>query len=172
MPASLRRRTLLALGAGALAAPLMPRAALAADPLEITWDDLVPPGTPWPEIAGQGVYDEVNDIWRPEWDENGLKMNTAYDGKLIRMPGYIIPMVSDSSGVTEFILVPYVGACIHVPPPPPNQLVYVTTQEPWGSDDMWTAIWVTGLMEMEARSTEIAEIGYRLTAQQIEEYQW
>ena len=42
------------------------------------------------------------------------------------------------------MLVPYVGACIHVPPPPPNQLVYVTTDKPWDTMTLWEPVWVTG----------------------------
>ena len=88
------------------------------------------------------------------------------------MPGYIIPMDLTTDGVTSFILVPYVGACIHVPPPPPNQLVFVTTKTPWPSDDLFEAVWVSGQMRHETLSTDVAEIGYALVADDIEVYEW
>ena len=44
------------------------------------------------------------------------------------------PLEEDSEGpVLEFFLVPYVGACIQVPPPPPNQIVYVKAERVGGS---------------------------------------
>jgi hypothetical protein len=68
--------------------------------------------------------------------------------------------------------VPYVGACIHVPPPPPNQLVFVTTAEPWPSDQLWDAIWVTGTLSASMQSTTLGDIGYELAANSIELYEW
>ena len=73
--------------------------------------------------------------------------------------------------MTSFILVPYVGACIHVPPPPPNQLVYFSTETPWPSDSLWDPVWVTGWMSAKMRSTKLAEIGYSIAADQIEPYE-
>ena len=139
---------------------------------EIQWEDLIPDGVPYSEIVGPGVMDEANDTWLPEFDENATRMNTDLNGALVKLPGYIIPITSTFQGVTEFILVPYVGACIHTPPPPPNQLVFVTTTTPWPSDDMWTAIWVSGTLRTQMQSTAVAEIGYALSASKIEEYEW
>ncbi|MEB8386531.1 DUF3299 domain-containing protein [Rhodobacteraceae bacterium KMM 6894] len=139
---------------------------------EITWDDLIPLGVPYSEIIGEGEKDDEADTWSPIFDENGSKLNLGLDGQVIKMPGYIIPLESASDGVTEFILVPYVGACIHVPPPPPNQLVFVTTTEPWPSDQLWDAIWVTGTLSARMQSTTLGDIGYELTANSIEIYEW
>lgn len=159
------RRQMLALSAGFLA----PRSAWAVVK-EITWDDLIPPGVPYAEIVGEGEMDQVNDTWLPVFDENATKLNDALNGTLVRMPGYVIPMDMDADGATSFILVPYVGACIHVPPPPANQLVFVTTQRPWKVGDLWDAIWVTGTLRTLMQSTELAEIGYALSATLIEPY--
>ena len=136
----------------------MPRSAVATTAKEITWDDLIEPGVPYSQIIGEGEVDEQNDRWLPEFDENGTKLNAALDGAYVKLPGYIIPWDISSAGVTSFILVPYVGACLHTPPPPPNQLVFVTTQKPWPSQDLWNAVWVTGLMQHELQSTEVAPI--------------
>lgn len=139
---------------------------------EITWDDLIPPGVPYAEVIGEGDMDWESDTWKPIFDENATKLNTELDGKDVRLPGYIIPMDVGAEGVTSFVLVPYVGACIHVPPPPPNQLVFVTTEKPWPSDELWEAIWVSGRLSAKMQSTEIAETGYILAADEIEVYVW
>ena len=156
----------------ALASAALPRAALAKTPTEITWDDLIPPGVPYSEIVAAGEMDETNDIWQPIFDENATKLNPVLDRAYIKMPGYIIPIDQSIDGVTSFVLVPYVGACLHTPPPPANQLVFVTTNKPWPSDNLWDAVWVTGQMQHELQSTEVAETGYLLKAEEMETYVW
>ncbi|MEP5154280.1 DUF3299 domain-containing protein [Planktotalea sp.] len=165
----LSRRQMISAAAASAA---LPRLASASTVMEITWDDLIPPGVPYSEIIGQGEIDEINDTWNPIYDENANKLNPLLNGTRIKMPGYIVPLDLNTKGVTSFILVPYVGACIHTPPPPPNQLVYVTTENPWPGDDLWEAVWVTGHMKHETQSTEIAETGYTLTAEAMETYVW
>ena len=140
----LSRRTLIKIATAIIA---LPRVVSAAAPREITWDDLIPPGVPYSEIIAEGELDEENDYWRPIFDENSTKLNPALADAYIKMPGFIIPIDISGDGVTSFILVPYVGACIHVPPPPPNQLVFVTTKVPWPSERLWEAVWVTGTMQ-------------------------
>jgi hypothetical protein len=156
----------------ALASAAVPQVALARTATEITWDDLIPPGVPYSEILAEGEMDARNDIWRPIFDANATKLNPVLDGAYIKMPGYIIPIDLSTKGLTSFVLVPYVGACLHTPPPPPNQLVFVTTQTPWPSEALWDAVWVTGLMKHEIQSTEVADTGYVLKADQMEVYEW
>jgi hypothetical protein len=161
------RRDLLAFSATAL----MPSLAFANPFRKIEWDDLIPQGIPYGEIIGPGVMDEANDIWNPEYDENASKVNTDLDGKSVKLPGYIIPFDLTSEGVTSFMLVPYVGACIHTPPPPPNQLVFVTTERPWPNESLWDPVWVSGLLSAKAMSTQIADVGYQIRAELIEAFE-
>lgn len=121
------RRTTLMFLAGLVA---FPKTVLAATPRVIMWDDLIPPGTPYSEIIGEGELDEANDLWNPVYDANGIKVNEELDGAYIKMPGFIIPLNITAEGVSNFMLVPYLGACIHTPPPPANQLVIVTVEKP------------------------------------------
>lgn len=156
----------------AMASVALPQAALADTPTEITWDELIPPGVPYSEIIAEGEMDELNDFWQPIFDINATKLNPLLDGAYIIIPGYIIPIDLSTVGVTRFVLVPYVGACLHTPPPPPNQLIFVTTEIPWPSDNLWDAVWVTGQMLHEIQSTEVAQTGYTLKADQMEAYVW
>lgn len=165
----LSRRTLIKT---TLAFTILPQLSSAETPREITWDDLIPPGVPYSEIIAEGELDEQNDYWQPIFDENATKLNTKLNNAHIKMPGFIIPVDISAEGVTSFVLVPYVGACIHVPPPPPNQLVFVSTKVPWPSERLWEAVWVTGTMQNQLQSTEVADTGYSLEADQIEVYIW
>ena len=165
----LNRRELLALG---FIGVVNPRIVQAAAPREISWDDLIPPDVPYAEIIGDGDLDVENDYWRPIYDANATKLNEELNGAYVKMPGFIIPLELGADGVTEFVLVPYLGACIHTPPPPPNQLVFVRAAKAWPSDELWDPVWVTGRMSTQLTSTEVAETGYSLDAERIEVYEW
>ena len=169
IPPYLSRRRMLAV---TCAAALVPSLGFAANPLRVTWDMLIPEGVPYSEIIGEGELDELNDTWNPIFDANATKVNQDLAGAYIRMPGYIVPLELTASGTTAFILVPYVGACIHTPPPPPNQLVYTTINRPWPIKDPWNAVWVTGMMQTQLQTNEIAHTGYTLAADEIELFTW
>ena len=49
--------------------------------------------------------------WRSDVEERQKQVNQNLDGKQIRMPGYLLPLEFSEKGVTDFFLVPYVGAC-------------------------------------------------------------
>jgi hypothetical protein len=150
-----------------LASPLAAKSAR-----QIGWAELIPAGVPPAEIIGEGTLDAVNDIWRPVFDKNASRFVSALNGTKVRMPGYMLPLQTSGSGVTEFILVPYAGACIHVPPPPPNQLVFVTSKRPWNAQAMFEPVWVTGTIKIDPISTNLADIGYSMRADLIELYEW
>jgi hypothetical protein len=86
-------------------------------------------------------------------------VNPAIDGKLIRIPGYVLPLEFSGTKVTEFLLVPWVGACIHTPPPEPNQIVYVKPDKAFDIRRMFDAVWVTGRIAATGskRSVEIVD---------------
>jgi hypothetical protein len=81
------------------------------------------------------------------------------DGKRVRLAGYTTP-VGFGEDETAFLLVPELGACIHVPPPPPNQIVYV--EEAAGAPKMFEPVWVTGTLRADPVPTILADVGYRL----------
>ena len=101
------------------------------------------------------------------------------NGRFVRMPGYALPLEFKDTGVTELLLVPYIGACIHVPPPPPNQIVYVSLERPFESDDLFTPVWITGRLAVERVSKSLSYVdgqamipaGYRMTAVRVEPYE-
>ncbi|MDG1530387.1 MAG: DUF3299 domain-containing protein [Paracoccaceae bacterium] len=165
----INRRYLMALG---LAGVFTPLPGLASTPREISWDDLIPPGVPYADIIGEGEINEATDTWRPIFDENATKLNILLNGENIRLPGFIVPLEQGSEGVTEFVLVPYAGACIHTPPPPPNQLILVRAIDPWPTDNIWDPVWVEGKISTQLMTTEVAETGYAMTADKIEAYDW
>lgn len=90
----------------------------------------------------------------------------AMNGKDIRIGGYPVPLETDAKGrSTLFFLVPYPGACIHVPPPPPNQLILVRYPKGLKLDDIYTPLWVEGKVKVEKISNDLADAAYALDAQ-------
>lgn len=92
----------------------------------------------------------------------------ALNGKTVRLGGYPVPLESDSHGRSvEFFLVPYPGACIHVPPPPPNQIVLVRYPQGITLDDIYAPLWVDGQLQVEPVSNDLADAAYALAADKV-----
>ncbi len=87
--------------------------------------------------------------------ERGEDVNTSLDGELVRLPGYALPLETMEQGVSEFLLVPFVGACIHVPPPPPNQIVLAQLESPYKVKDLYDPVIITGKLRASSASTEL-----------------
>lgn len=137
--------------------------------VDLEWSDLLPKGeTPLPaELQGLVQHDQGSLMsQQPE----STAVRADWNGRTVRLPGFMVPLDYDGTGVTAFILVPYVGACIHVPPPPANQLVLVTTERPYETDGLFEAVTVTGMFGVAAALTGLAEVGYALSADRIEPY--
>ena len=136
--------------------------------VDLAWEDLLPSGDDartrsFREIGVVGHMDLTTGFKQPE----ASGVTTRYDGRTVRLPGYVVPIDYSGTGIMAFILVPYVAACIHVPPPPANQLVMVTTGRPYEAGSQWGPVTVTGRFGTAGTSTELAEVGYAMSADRI-----
>ena len=96
----------------------------------------------------------------------------ALAGKLVKIPGFTVPLEDWASSATEFLLVPYVGACIHTPPPPPNQLVYIEMEGGKRATlDGWNPVWVEGVLEIEMTESVYGYVGFTLNGQRVYPYE-
>lgn len=96
----------------------------------------------------------------------------ALDGKLVKVPGFTVPLEDFASSATEFLLVPYVGACIHTPPPPPNQLVYIKMDEGKRAKmDGWNPVWVEGVLSIEMTESVYGHVGFTISGQRVYPYE-
>ncbi|MBK1706014.1 hypothetical protein CKO40_15975 [Halochromatium glycolicum] len=137
----------------------------------LDWNDLIP--TDWQPERLLSEYDveslsdddpralELMDRLRALWDEAPIV--AELDDRQIRLPGFVVPLTMDASAITEFLLVPYFGACVHVPPPPRNQIVLVTTKpgRPYPGG-MFDTVWVAGQMRVEPFRSDLGDAGYRI----------
>lgn len=160
---SLTRRHALAMLGGISLAPGFAHADAFID---LNWSDLIPEGQPAiPPILQSLIDHEQEPLSTQQPISSGVR--TDWNGQIVRLPGFIVPIEYSGTGVTAFILVPYVGACVHVPPPPANQLVFVTTEKPYESSGLYEAVNVIGMFGVSAISTHIAQVGYALSADDI-----
>ena len=113
------------------------------------------------KLAAQGVDIDGLLTQRSEITEKRRQAAQAVvpslDGARVRIAGYVLPIEFEGNKVTEFLLVPYVGACIHVPPPPANQIVHVVYPEGIEVNGLFTPVWITGTLMAEG---SVQEVGY------------
>lgn len=105
-------------------------------------------------------------------------VNVTLNGQRIRMAGYLLPLETDGRKVTEFLLVPYVGACIHAPTPPPNQIVHVMHAAGFETSGSFAPVWVQGVLRTARSEPQLSLVdgsaniptGYALEANVVEPY--
>ena len=131
------------------------------------------PSAKFPEAAS--LWAQIDDL-KQEIGTLKSSTNEALDGRRIRMSGYLLPLEVDRGEVSEFLLVPFVGACIHVPPPPPNQIVHVALAGPYSADSNYEPVTVTGTLSSSRGKVDLfledgnalVDRGYRLDAESVE----
>lgn len=160
-----RRQMLAALAACASS----PRLAFGEEYVDLDWTDLLPKGETSlpPELLTLGDHAE-SAMASQQPLSSGVR--TDWNGQIVRLPGFVVPLDYSGTGVTAFILVPFVGACVRVPPPPANQLVFVTTQTPYESKGLYEPVNVIGMFGTSSLKTQLADIAYALSADQIVPY--
>ena len=139
-----------------------------ADVRELKWNDLKPSDWMAPVVRDPMFYEQNPDM---QVQTNlDAPVIPELDGERVKIPGYVVQLEGDDRRVTEFLLVPYFGACIHVPPPPPNQIIHVSFPEGVPYPVTYDAVWVTGTMKVEHRDSDLALVGYQLDASSVISY--
>lgn len=155
--------------------------AFGAEPQTLYWEELLPEGELerldelYAAQEAVPLFDHYSD--NPMMDGAPMTQIGTFnvveklDGQLVRIPGFVLPFEFSASGkISEFLLVPYFGACIHVPPPPPNQLVYVTADKPADLSQQWEAIWAIGVLRTKSHMNNLGDAAYTLELQGWESY--
>jgi hypothetical protein len=168
-----RRQTLVSL----LAAT---GAARAQDAETVSWPALLAPGWNPQAVLGGLRLDSLDDN-DPEAEEALRKVralfdnappNKAFHNRRLRLLGYIVPLqFAKQRHVSEFLLVPYFGACIHTPAPPASQVVHVTPAVPVSPEMRATsAVWVAGTLKVERSESELGAAWYRMSGADVNPY--
>ena len=112
---------------------------------------------------------ELLDKLKQAWDS--APTEPALNGRRMRIGGFAIPLERKGDRVTEFLLVPYFGACIHSPPPPANQIIHAVSAKPIAGMSSMDVIWAYGTLSAQRRTTDWGVAGYRLTIDKIAPYE-
>ena len=188
---ALRRCAAVLLAALVIAAGSRPGPLHAVEaPLELQWHQLVPPAPSKPPrsfLAGRGPVD-LGKLGGPDdgapappplpegrWMSAPVRKDAmpapaveSLGGKRGHIGGYVVPLSFEATRVTDFLLVPFVGACIHVPPPPANQIIYVKIEQGFDVQGTFDPVWVTGTLKVTPSFTGLADAGYSLEAEKVE----
>ncbi|WP_372879356.1 DUF3299 domain-containing protein [Spongiibacter marinus] len=185
--------TLIKMLAAVLLLPglLAPNAALAKDYRTIEWTDLMPAddldallnppeylneiedGSEEDRIASQ-VYSAVKQANDSAYQRalSSTKVRPEFDGQSLRVPGFIVPLEfgATEKHVTRFFLVPYFGACIHVPPPPPNQIIYAEYDKGFVLESLYDPYWISGVLTTSLTENDTATSAYSIKVERVEPY--
>lgn len=157
---------------------------------KIEWEALIPPhilailenppqevidlmNTPETDLPSSGTL-EIPKTGNELFDQamRSTETRSEFDQKNVTLPGFIVPLEFDDKGIiTAFFLVPYFGACIHMPPPPPNQIIYATFDKGFQLDSLFMEFNVSGKLKVSITQIETATSAYQLEVEKIEEYQ-
>jgi uncharacterized protein len=148
---------------------------------EVIWDDLIPKkwlgeiklqmaaiGRLGFLVDGSEEADAAMQKLRNKWDT--APIDTKYLDKPIRIAGYVVALDTNRSTMSEFLLVPYFGACIHLPPPPANQTILVKFEKPIKRIESMETVWVEGFLRDSRVDTGLAVTGYSLDAKRTFPY--
>jgi hypothetical protein len=166
---------------------------------EITWEDLMPAGedelleslyvefyqefernltansTPLSQAGTQGA--DVSTLIREGSADDTMEQIGTFNvvkglnGKRIRIPGYVVPFDFNADAEhTEFLLVPYFGACLHTPPPPPNQIIFVTSEVAAKIENIEEPVWLEGTLSTGEFLNDLGNSAYELTLSKLEPY--
>lgn len=162
---------------------------VAAEFQTIEWTDLMPkddleallnPPSYLDQIEDGSLEDQINGQLQSQLgDKNdpyqqalvSTRVVEEMDGKLIRIPGFVVPIeFDDNQTVTQFFLVPFFGACIHVPPPPPNQIIFVDYPKGFKLKALYDPFWISGVIKTSLVENDIATSSYRMIMAKFEPY--
>ena len=120
--------------------------------------------SPYGEIAEGSEFDFMPQL-------GSFDTVSELDGEFVRIPGYVVPLDFRSDvRLKEFLFVPYMGACIHTPPPPPNQIIFIRAETPVKVKDIWVPYWAEGTLQTEKTENDIGNTAYALTLSRLETY--
>jgi len=157
--------------------------------IELEWTDLLPDADlqkmeALPEVShegGEGAgsainknFNASNDPSMKAWADvmSSANVRGELNGRKVKLPGFVVPIEYDAEqNITAFFLVPYFGACIHVPPPPSNQIVHVRSELGVMLNDLYQPFWIEGALSVESIDSELAQAGYQMHAEKIYPYE-
>lgn len=145
----------------------------------LEWEDLLPKGWNLANAFESLNFDNLADDdpramqalekLKKTWNEAPIE--PTLNGKSVKISGFMIPLEhSDNGKISEFLLAPYFGACIHTPPPPANQLIHVIAQPSFTAESGNADVTVSGVLQTKKMDSDMGQSGYMLKADTVVPY--
>ncbi|MDY7579328.1 DUF3299 domain-containing protein [Herbaspirillum sp. RTI4] len=145
---------------------------------DIKWEDLIPSHwdamKPFKGLQLSKLGDEdpramqaLEDA-KEYWEK--APVDPKMEGKQVRIPGFVVSLEREGEALSEFLLVPYFGACIHIPPPPANQIIHARSKHAFAGVRTMDAVWITGTIKIDRTDTQMGAAGYSMTVVNLEPY--
>lgn len=159
--------------------------------IDIDWIELMPdddlevflnPPELFNDIQEGSSYDNLDDVLAQNSDneevrryQQALSSNRvieSFNNKTIRIPGFIVPLESNEKNlVTQFFIVPYFGACLHLPPPPPNQIIFGELKDGIDVDELFHAFWFEGTIVIDQTQNDLGQSAYSMSLDNVYLYE-
>lgn len=134
------------------------------------------------DIADGSAQDSVDDFTSQMLEDEqaqryqsaltSTRVIEAFNGKAVRIPGFIVPLEqNENQEATTFFIVPYFGACLHMPPPPPNQILFVEFEEGIEIENLYDPFWFEGTIAIEHHESALGTSAYSLNLDHFEYYE-
>ncbi|WP_406827733.1 DUF3299 domain-containing protein [Microbulbifer sp. ARAS458-1] len=100
------------------------------------------------------------------------KIKPEFDQQQVRIPGFVVPLeFDDDQTITRFLLVPYFGACMHLPPPPPNQVIYANFPDGFQVEFLYDPVYIEGELRTLPEDTERGNAAYSMNVARVSAYE-
>ncbi len=157
----------------------------------VNWDDLIPkddldallnppeeleniPDGSLEDIISNEIHNTIEKAGDSRYQQALISTNIKpeYNNKKVKIPGFIVPLeFSEDQNVTSFFLVPYFGACIHVPPPPPNQIIHGTFPQGLRIESLYDPFWLEGTLTTDITALDLGTSAYSMAVDNIFAYE-
>lgn len=162
---------------------------------ELEWADLIPADDLEALLNPPDYLDEIPEGSEEDWIADRLgrgmgavgtsgaesryqqaltsaRIKPEFDRQRVRIPGFVVPLEFDEDQtITSFFLVPWFGACIHLPPPPPNQIIYATFPEGMQVEFLYDPFYIEGELRTLRKENELGTAAYSITVERAYAYE-
>ena len=120
-------------------------------------------------IEDQNIQSPIDDRYQQAL--HSTRVIPEVDWLPFKIPGFIVPLeFDDQQNITQFFLVPYFGACLHMPPPPPNQMIFVTYPNGIKQENLYDPVWISGFLTTTLVKNETGIAAYSMQMHAFEAY--
>jgi hypothetical protein len=135
-------------------------------------EDPSAPLSPFPQPAEKSQYVAMD--WRTL---RGLNTRTGevtpvlrkLEGGSVKLTGYMVPFADEYQSANEFLLVPEAGMCVHTPPPPMNQIVFVQMTGSPAKVTFQKPVTVSGIISIAQSDSPYGKVAFKMEAAEAKE---